>query len=101
MSNRKENQKDELESCETEVSEFIPTREELLEIAKYWYGVHLSEEWLLFFHSVEKTGPTAYLWGRIARIGKLLGEEEVRKALDQATEEFRMGPVSMMQIASP
>jgi len=88
MSNKKENQKDELESWETEVPEFIPTREELLEITKYWYGEYLSDQWLWFFCSVSSAGPSAYLWGRIARIGELLGKEEVGKALDQAFEEF-------------
>ena len=88
MSNKKENQKDELESCETEVPEFIPTREEMLEIAKYWYQEYLSDQWLWFFCSVSSAGPGAYRWGRIARIGELLGEEEVGKILDQTWEEF-------------
>ena len=87
MSNRKENQKDELESCETEVPEFIPTRHELLLLVELWYLDYLDIEWNRFRYGKILIPDVCREWSfleRIRQIEKLLGEEAVEKTIDEA-----------------
>jgi len=103
MSTRKENQKksdgkqiplteDGLKPWEIEVPEFIPTRYDLLQLVEYWEKKYLSHQWNDF-----KTGWFEPDWeanlnsGRTARIAELLGEEEVKRVIDQVWEKFSRG----------
>jgi len=75
----------------TEVPEFIPTRHELLQLVKYWKRKDLFYKWGSFVSSTD--GYIDYLIAdfasrRIAQIAKLLGEEEVKRAIEEAREEF-------------
>ena len=90
MSNKKENQKHELESWEIEVPEFIPTRHELLQIVKEYHLEDLEIQWSWFRNQVSGLCDDRYLFGlrRIGQIEKLLGEEEVEKAIAEAREDY-------------
>ena len=101
MSNRTENQKesdgkqiplteDELEPWEIEVPEFIPTRYELLQIVKHYYLEDLEIQWSWFRKQVSGLCDDRYLFGlrRLGQIEKLLGEEEVEKAITEAREDY-------------
>ncbi len=91
MNNKKNNQKDELESWETEVPEFIPTRHELLLLVKHWYLDYLDIEWNRFRYGEILIPDDCRDWSfleRIRQIEKLLGEEEVEKTIDEAQKSF-------------
>ncbi len=75
----------------TEVAGFVPTRHELIQLVKYWAGVRLHHRWSYFMYRV--TGSTEYRQSvfaenRIARIAKLLGYNEVKKAVQEVYDEF-------------
>jgi len=75
----------------TEVPEFIPTRHELLQLVKYWEREDLFYKWRNFVTSSDGDADyviAAFSSRRIARIAELLGEEEVKRAIDEAREEF-------------
>lgn len=74
-----------------EVSGVVPTRHELLELAKYWAKIAVDHEW--YFFCTGQTGSTewretAYAHNRIGRIADLLGEEAVGLAVEEAYHEF-------------
>ena len=102
MSNKKENQKksdekqiplteDELEPWKIEVPEFIPIRRELLKIVKDSYLVDLEGQWFRFRSQVGVLlDVRQYVSGssRFGQITKLLGVEEVEKAIAEAREDY-------------
>lgn len=74
-----------------EIPDFAPTRHELIHLVKYWANVALGYQFDFF--SFGQTGSTPrrrelFACCRIRRIATLLGEEEVRKAIQEAEEEF-------------
>lgn len=73
-----------------EVVGFIPTRHELLELARYWANVAVEIEycWFLF----EQVGSSdmrrqPFAWRRVSRIQELLGAD-VEKVVDKVYEEY-------------
>lgn len=74
-----------------EVSGFVPSRHELIQLAEYWERIALKEEWWWFL-----TGQTGgdisrlitFARRRIDRIWNLLGKEEVKPAIDRVYAEF-------------
>jgi hypothetical protein len=74
-----------------EMPEFVPTRHELIQLVKYWATLKLSHLFGFFLHG--QTGSNerrrhAFAGRRICRIATVLGEEEVRKAVEEAEDEF-------------
>lgn len=74
-----------------EIPEFIPTRHELLELAKYW--AREATRTYFFCWSVDQSGSTEirlipFAWRRVERIAELLGEDEVNQAVDTAVAAF-------------
>ena len=74
-----------------EVPEFVPTRQELLELVKYWTRIALEAQYSTFVHA--KTGSPEirripFAWNRIGHIGCLLGDEVVYKAVEETTQAF-------------
>jgi hypothetical protein len=77
-----------------EVPAFVPTRHELIQLAKYWAGVEIDLEFSWFVYQATgsseiRRGPFASR--RIARIAEALGEEAVAEAVRQAYNEFAKG----------
>jgi hypothetical protein len=77
-----------------EVPAFVPTRHELIRLAKYWAGVEIDLEFSSFVY--QETGSSEirrvpFARRRIARIAEALGEEEVAEAVRQAYDEFAKG----------
>ena len=73
-----------------EVPDFLPTRTELLELAKYWELISLDTEYFVF--ATGQTGSTEirlipYAERRVARIVELLGDDAV-KAVREVRNEF-------------
>ncbi len=74
-----------------EFPSFVPTRHELVQLAKYWASVRMD---LDFSHFIDgQTGSSEIRLGpfasrRIARIAAALGEDEVAKAVNEAYDEF-------------
>jgi len=74
-----------------EVPEFVPTRHELIQIAKYWIFVDLDIHfscWLLAGSGSTEAWTSMFAARRLGRITQLLGEDVVQKAVDEAWEEF-------------
>lgn len=75
-----------------EVPDFVPTRNELLQLVKYWERVTLEIEYFWFLY--QQTGSTdirmrPFALRRINRIADVLGEEAVKQAIEEVYEEFR------------
>jgi hypothetical protein len=73
-----------------EVAGFVPTRHELLELARYWtnVAVEIEYDWFLF----DQVGSSdirrqPFAWRRVGRIQELLGDE-VCNVVDQVYEEY-------------
>ena len=73
---------------------FLPTQHELIQLAKYWtkVAVEIEFDWFLF----QGTGSTdirlqPFAWRRVSRITRVLGHEEVGKAVEEAYDEFGKG----------
>jgi len=74
-----------------EMPEFVPTRHELVQLAKYWATLDLDDLFDFFLYG--QTGSSewrrvAFARRRICRIATVLGEEEVQKAVEEAEKEF-------------
>ncbi len=77
-----------------EEPEFVPTRHELLQLVKSWHRIQIEDRWCFFLYG--QTGSTEirrdpFASIRIGRISKILGDEPVRKAMEDAWNEFRAG----------
>ncbi len=75
-----------------EVPDFVPTRNELLQLVKYWVQVAVEVNYAWFLYQV--TGSVEirmqpFAVRRIDRIVDVLGEEAVKQAVEEAYEEFR------------
>jgi hypothetical protein len=74
-----------------EIPDFVPTRHELIQLAKYWASLDLED--LFYFFLLGQTGSSerqrvAFARRRICRIATVLGEEEVRKAIEEAEQKY-------------
>ena len=70
----------------TEVSGFIPTRQELIQLVKYWADEVIELNWFMYIY--QQTGSDwlnqiSFANCRIGRIGRLLGDDEVKKTIDE------------------
>jgi hypothetical protein len=75
-----------------EMPSFIPTLDELLQIVKYWFNKRLETDW--FFFNTGTTGSSewrlkVFANRRIAKIASIVGENDVRQAIDEVYGEFR------------
>jgi hypothetical protein len=69
-----------------EMPEFVPTRYELLQLAKYWATLALDLQFDFFLYA--QTGSSEYRLDafarrRVGRIAEILGREQVDKLIDQ------------------
>jgi hypothetical protein len=74
-----------------EVPDFVPIRHELIQLVKYWATLDLDDLFDFFLYG--QTGSSerrrvAFARRRINRIATVLGEGEVRKAVEEAEQEF-------------
>ena len=74
-----------------EIHGFVPTRHELIQIVKYWAYVELELTHLM--HVSQQTGSdwlrkTSFAGRRIGRIERILGGDEVEKAVVEVYGEF-------------
>jgi len=75
-----------------EIPDFIPTRHELIQLAKHWAREVVGIRWFEFVTG--STGSTEirlrpYARRRIARIACLLGEDQIEAAVDEVYDQFR------------
>lgn len=74
-----------------EMPEFVPTRYELIQLAKYWATIVIDLRFDYFLYTT--TGSSewrldAFARRRVGRIGEILGQDEINKVIDQAYEEY-------------
>lgn len=74
-----------------EMPEFVPTRYELIQLAKYWATIALDLRFDYFPYT--QTGSSewrrdAFASRRVGRIGEILGQDQINKVIDQAYEEY-------------
>jgi hypothetical protein len=74
-----------------EMPEYVPTRHELLQLAKYWATLALDLQFDFFLYG--QTGSSeyrrdAFAKRRIGRIAEILGREDIDKVIDQVYEEY-------------
>lgn len=74
-----------------EMPEFVPTRYELIQLAKYWVTIALDLRFDYFLYT--STGSSewrldAFASRRVGRIVEILGQDEINKVIDQAYEEY-------------
>ncbi len=74
-----------------DIPDFVPIKRELLQLVNFWVKKDLDRAFFEFMYATY-AGSTlsfsAYAWSRINRIGELLGEESVKKAVEEAYAEF-------------
>ena len=80
-----------------EVPEFVPTRHELIQIAKYWYLRQLDNDFYFFVFA--QTGSSewrenAYANRRINRIAEILPEQELNQAIEEVERDFKQDKIS-------
>ena len=71
---------------------FVPTRHELIQLVKYWYGRLLDVDWYWFLYAL--TGSIevrlrVFAYRRIGRAATAIGQEAVNRAIEEVREEFR------------
>jgi hypothetical protein len=74
-----------------EISAFVPTRYEMIQLAKYWANVAIDIEY--FWFCCEQVGSSdrrrrSFAWRRVSRIAELLGENEIDQAVKDAYDDF-------------
>jgi hypothetical protein len=72
------------------VHAFVPTRDELAQLAKHWAGEAISDEFEIFWGQCCGGSDWQQInnyWGRVDEIGKILGKEETEKAIGEAYED--------------
>jgi hypothetical protein len=74
-----------------EITQFAPTRHELLVLVKHYEEEALDLEYFSFFYATYKSdwsSKISFARRRIARIAALLGREEVQKVVEKVVEEY-------------
>jgi hypothetical protein len=78
------------EACE--VPQFVPTKRELIQIAKYWFQRRLDNDFYFFVFG--QTGSSewrtnVYANRRINRIADILPEQELNQAIEEVEHDFK------------
>ena len=75
-----------------EVAGYVPTRYEIVQLVKYWYGQVLEDDWF-FFAFGRMAGYElwfrAFAVRRIERAAEAIGKESVDQAIDEVRERFK------------
>ena len=74
-----------------DIPDFVPIKRELLQLVNFWVKKDLDRAFFEFMcatYAGSTLSFSAYAWSRIDRIGELLGEESVKKAVEEAYAEF-------------
>ena len=77
---------------ERESPEFVPTKEEVIHIAKYWVRRRLEVRfWVFKFEQCSRSEwvEGRYALNRIDRIAEILPEQELNKAIDEVEHDFK------------
>jgi hypothetical protein len=75
-----------------EVPDFVPTRHELIELAKYWAREELEIKWSLFLYGSLCTSEAlvgSFTCRRMDRIAAVLGVDEFDQAIDEVYVRFQ------------
>lgn len=75
-----------------EVTEFVVTRHELKQLARYWAEVRIEHDYFYFVSTC--SGSSQWRWNvyidrRLDRLTKVLGHEEMQRVWDDAVESYR------------
>ena len=81
-----------------EIAAFVPTRHELVQIVKYWERIWIENEFFMYWTS--QTGSSemrlsAFAGVRVNRIAEVLGDAEVKAAINEVWEEFGKTPQAL------
>ena len=75
-----------------EIAGSTPTREEFIQLVKYWCKEYFFVEWIVFLRGARKDNDNReqlYANDRISHARAVIGEEAVNKAVDEARKEFK------------
>jgi hypothetical protein len=75
-----------------EIMEFVPTRQELEQLAAYWFRERIERDFDWFVYQC--TGSSEWRWSvfigrRLNRLAEVLGQEAMQAVRDDATKAFR------------
>ena len=74
-----------------EIRDFTPTRHELIQLVKYWAEVEIDLSYFMFVHNTTGSDwlrKRSFAGHRIGRIAKIIGKDEVNKAVDEVYAKF-------------
>jgi len=76
----------------SEIPEFVPTKHELIQLAKYWIGRSLDNDF--FYFTYAQTGSSEwrtnkYADRRIDRAAEILSEDEMKQLIAEAEKDFK------------
>jgi hypothetical protein len=75
-----------------EVPDFIPTRHELIHLAKYWAREALEISWFIFVSGsigCTELKVRAFAWHQISHIASRVGDDRIEAAIDEVYDDFR------------
>jgi hypothetical protein len=78
----------------TEIPEFVPTRHELVQLAKYWRHVWLDDVFFMYWTSTTSSTELrreAFARRRLNRIAESIGDDILGSAINEVDEEFGKG----------
>jgi hypothetical protein len=73
-----------------EIIGFVPTKGELIHLAKYWVGKAIDDDYFIFWGQCYGSSDFRridFYWERVNEIAQILGKEETDKAVTKAYEE--------------
>jgi hypothetical protein len=82
---------DEVNGSGAEEVPFAPTKHELIQLVKYWTRTAFDIEYWWFLYQQYGSAESrqqSFAWRRINRIASAIGEADVKKAIDEITEEL-------------
>ena len=74
-----------------EIEGFTPTRDELIQLVKYWYEVLLDNRYFYFLYGQtgsQEIRENSFAQARIARLETALGRKDIDKAIAEMEAEF-------------
>lgn len=81
----------ETNSHRKEIATFVPTRDEMIQLVKYWVMEAIDEEYFIFWGQCfggSNRRRIDFDWKRVNDIAQILGEEETDRAVKKAYEEM-------------
>jgi hypothetical protein len=84
-------QVDEVNGPGAEEVPFVPTKHELIQLVKYWTKIAFDIEYFWFLYQQYGSSESRqrnFAWRRIGRIASAMGEADVKKVIDEISDEL-------------